>query len=82
MAATVFFSWQADTPNSVGRNFVRKALEDACARIASDATVDEAHRDLEVDSDTQAICGMCAGLDATNWMRLQRLRSARSNAKH
>jgi hypothetical protein len=28
MAATVFFSWQADTPNSVGRNFVRKALED------------------------------------------------------
>lgn len=57
MAATVFFSWQADTPNGVGRNFVRKALEDACARIASDATVDEAHRDLEVDSDTQGVAG-------------------------
>ena len=57
MAATAFFSWQADTPNNVGRNFVRKALEDACARIASDATVDEAHRDLEVDSDTQGVAG-------------------------
>lgn len=57
MAATVFFSWQADTPNSVGRNFVRKALKDACARIADDATVDEAHRDLEVDSDTQGVAG-------------------------
>lgn len=57
MAATVFFAWQADTPNSVGRNFVRKALEDACAGIASDATVDEAHRDLKVDSDTQGVAG-------------------------
>ncbi len=57
MAATVFFSWQADTPNNLGRNFVRKALEDACARIASDTSIDEAHRDLEVDSDTQGIAG-------------------------
>jgi hypothetical protein len=57
MAATVFFSWQADTPNGIGRNFVRRALEDACARIASDASIDEAHRDLAVDSDTQGVAG-------------------------
>jgi hypothetical protein len=57
MTPTVFFSWQADTPNSVGRNFVRKALEDACATIVGDSFVDEAHRDLEVDSDTQGVAG-------------------------
>jgi hypothetical protein len=34
-----FFSWQADTPNGIGRNFVRKALEDACAEIVGDASV-------------------------------------------
>jgi hypothetical protein len=33
MPATVFFSWQTDTPNDVGRNFVRKALEDALFKI-------------------------------------------------
>ena len=57
MAATVFFSWQTDTPNDVGRNFVRKALEDACVKLVGDASVDEAHRDLEVDSDTQGVAG-------------------------
>jgi hypothetical protein len=57
MAATVFFSWQADTPTGAGRNFLRKALEDACAAIASDAGVHEAHRDLTVDSDTQGVAG-------------------------
>lgn len=57
MAATVFFSWQADTPNGIGRNFVRRALEDACADIVGDGAVDEARRGLEVDSDTQGVAG-------------------------
>jgi hypothetical protein len=57
MAATVFFSWQSDTPNNIGRNFVRAALEDACAAILGDTSVDEAHRELEVDSDTQGVAG-------------------------
>jgi len=57
MAATVFFSWQADTPTGTGRNFLHKALEDACATITSDAAVDEAHRELKVDSDTQGVAG-------------------------
>jgi hypothetical protein len=52
MGTTVFFSWQADTPTGTGRNFLRKALEDACEAIAADATVDDAHRGLAVDSDT------------------------------
>ena len=57
MAATVFFSWQADTPNRIGRNFVRRALEDACADIVGDGAVDEVRRGLEVDSDTQGVAG-------------------------
>ena len=36
MGTTVFFSWQADTPTGTGRNFLRKALEDACEAIAAD----------------------------------------------
>jgi hypothetical protein len=57
MAATIFFSWQADTPTSVGRNFLRKALEDACAIVTTDTAIDEAYRDLGVDSDTQDVAG-------------------------
>jgi hypothetical protein len=57
MAATVLFSWQADTPTGTGRNFLRKALEDACEAIAFDAAVNEAHRELTVDSDTQGVAG-------------------------
>ena len=52
MGATVFFSWQADTPTGTGRNFLRKALEDACEVIASDAAVDDAlsRRDRHIDA--------------------------------
>src|SRR5215831_5744216 len=57
MAKTVFFSWQTDTPPRVGRNFVRSILEEVCGHIASDATVDEAQREIEVDSDTQGEAG-------------------------
>lgn len=35
MAATVFFSWQADTSTGTGRNFLSKALEEAREAIAS-----------------------------------------------
>jgi hypothetical protein len=34
MAATVFFSWQADTSTGTGRNFLSKALEEAREAIA------------------------------------------------
>jgi hypothetical protein len=57
MTETVFFSWQADTPTRVGRNFINEALEDVCRSIASDTSVDEALRDMTVDSDTQNVAG-------------------------
>lgn len=57
MARAVFFSWQADTPTRIGRNFLRKVLEEVCSGIASDTNVDEALRDVEVDSDTQGVAG-------------------------
>ena len=60
MALIIFFSWQAQTPNGVGRSFLREALDQVCKDIASDTSVDEALRDLEVDSDTQGIAGQPA----------------------
>jgi hypothetical protein len=57
MAATVFLSWQADIPTRVGRNFLRDVLGDVCAAVAADTTVEEAYRELEVDSDTQGVPG-------------------------
>jgi len=57
MAQTVFFSWQADTPTRVGRNFLKGVLDEVCKGIASDTTVAEALRDLAVDSDTQGVAG-------------------------
>jgi hypothetical protein len=54
---TVFYSWQADTPTDVGRNFVEVALERAAARIGKDTTVLEAIRDVTVDKDTEGVGG-------------------------
>lgn len=57
MSKTVFFSWQSDTPIKTGRRFIKECIELACKEIASDAEVDEAARDLSVDSDTDGIPG-------------------------
>ena len=57
MARTVFFSWQADTPNKCGRTFLKDALDEACKGIAADTTLDEALRDIAIDSDTQGVAG-------------------------
>jgi hypothetical protein len=54
MPKTLFFSWQADTPNRVGRTFLKTLLEEVCAEISWDTSVDEAMR---VDSDTQGVAG-------------------------
>jgi hypothetical protein len=40
-----------------GRNFLRGVLEDACRAIGADSQIDEAHRDLTVDSHTQGAPG-------------------------
>jgi hypothetical protein len=52
-----FLSWQADTPPRTGSNFRRGVLEEACRAIGTDSEIDEAHRDLTVDSDTQGVPG-------------------------
>ncbi|MEI6863876.1 MAG: hypothetical protein WCK46_00680 [Candidatus Adlerbacteria bacterium] len=57
MAKAIFYSWQSDTPNKVGRSFIKDVLEEVCADLATDASLDEALRDVEVDSDTQGIAG-------------------------
>lgn len=57
MPATLFFSWQSDTPPATGRNFLRSALESACRTIGKDEAIEEAERGLTVDSDTQGVAG-------------------------
>src|SRR5665213_655874 len=57
MPSTIFFSWQFDTPTATGRNFLRGALEDACRTLGRDAEIEDAHRELAVDSDTQDVPG-------------------------
>jgi len=57
MSNRIFFSWQADTPNKIGRSFLKNALGDACSSIASDTRIEEALRDVIIDSDTQGVAG-------------------------
>lgn len=56
--ATVFFSWQSDTPNRNGRTFLENVLKAAIGRITADLAVEEAMRDeLALDRDTQGVPG-------------------------
>lgn len=57
MAQSIFFSWQADTPDEVGRSFVRSVLKAICKEIAADTSLDEAVRNIKFDSDTQGVAG-------------------------
>jgi hypothetical protein len=52
MPQHVFFSWQSDTPNAVGRSFVDACLRAAIRELAADAEVDLPDRDIEIDRDT------------------------------
>jgi hypothetical protein len=54
LKATVFYSWQSDTPGAANRNLISKALEDATREIASD---DSIKVEPVVDRDTQDIAG-------------------------
>ncbi len=54
MSGKVFFAWQADTPNRVGRSLIEAAANSAIKRIAADLTLDEPMRDaMELDHDTK-----------------------------
>ena len=54
MKATIFYSWQSDTPGAANRNLILKALEDATREIASDDTIKV---EPVVDRDTQDVAG-------------------------
>jgi len=56
---TVFYSWQSDTPSSLNRSFIERALEEALKRLKSDATLEPALRDksVELDKDTSGVAG-------------------------
>lgn len=57
MAEHVFFSWQSDTPNAVGRSFVERALESAIDALQVDAEIDLADREIVMDKDTLNVPG-------------------------
>lgn len=57
MPHRIFFSWQVDTDTTVGRNLVRRALDDAITEVARDAEVDPADREMAVDSDSSGVPG-------------------------
>ena len=56
MSETIFFLWQADTDPKIGRNLINRVLNRAVGSIGSDATVDEAVRNLSVDRDGGNMC--------------------------
>lgn len=57
MPRHIFYSWQSDTENRVGRNFIQWALEGAIKTINADADVDPADRDLRTDRDRANVPG-------------------------
>ena len=57
MAHRIFFSWQSDTPNGIGRNFIQSCLDRAIRAIQSDASIDLADREISVDRDTLDVPG-------------------------
>lgn len=56
MDIKIFYAWQSDRPGKVNRYFIRDAAKEACERISEDETNDW---DLELDSDTKGVAGMC-----------------------
>jgi len=55
--STLFFSWQSDTDEKIGHYFLRDSLKLALKSVASDASLEEAHRSLELDHDTKGVPG-------------------------
>lgn len=51
---TVFYAWQSDRPTNINRNFIRKALDEAAARITED---DALGVDVLIDADTEGVIG-------------------------
>jgi hypothetical protein len=52
MRHVIFYSWQADLPNSTNRGFIQTALEDAARTIAADLNIEPV-----IERDTQNVPG-------------------------
>ncbi len=52
----VFYSWQADTPDKIGKSFIRSAIDEAVNMLSEEMELDEAERP-NVDQDTQGVMG-------------------------
>ena len=52
----IFYSWQADTPDKIGKAFIRLALDEAVTKLSEHMNLDEAERP-NVDQDTQGVMG-------------------------
>ena len=57
MPQHVFFSWQSDTGNRVGRSFIETCLDRAIRTLKADADIEPADRDMSVDRDTLDVPG-------------------------
>lgn len=57
MVHHIFFSWQSDTPNAVGRTMIEACLERAIGHLQADAEIELADRELAVDKDTLHVPG-------------------------
>jgi len=57
MGHHIFFSWQSDTPNAVGRSLIERALESAIDDLQADADIDPANREIAMDKDTLNVPG-------------------------
>ncbi|NOX65648.1 MAG: hypothetical protein GXO85_07575 [Chlorobi bacterium] len=52
----IFYSWQVDTPDKIGKSFIRFAIDEAVTMLSEDMELDEAERP-SVDQDTQGVMG-------------------------
>jgi len=68
----IFYSWQSDSPDKIGRSFIRQAISQAVSDISEDPDLTEAVRP-EVTSDTQGVLGTPAIAETI----FEKIRSAR-----
>jgi len=52
----IFYSWQLDTPNKIGKTFIRSALDEAVSLLSEEMEFSEVERPY-IDQDTQGIMG-------------------------
>ena len=57
MTNHIFFSWQSDTSNKIGRSLIEDCLKSAIKEMQADAEINPAVREMKVDRDTLGVAG-------------------------